>query len=157
MSLKNLKFKVNKIILIGSAGIVHKKNLLIRLKIKMFKVFKKNLSTPLLKKIFPNLLTKLKNAFGSEDYKNASPIMKETLVKLVNTDLKDYLQNIKVSTLLIWGEKDTETPIEDGKLMQQTIPDCGLVTIKNCSHYVYLEEPQYINRIIKYFLNGENK
>ena len=157
MSLKNLKFKVNKIILIGSAGIVHKKSLHIRLKIKLFKISKKVLSIKIFQKNFPNLLSKFKKIFGSEDYKNAPPIMRETLVKLVNTDLKNFLPCIKVPTLLIWGEKDTETPIEDGKLMQQTIPDCGLVTIKNCSHYVYLEEPQYVNRIIKYFLNGENK
>ncbi len=157
MSLKNLKIKVNKIILIGSAGIVHKKSLRIRLKIKFFKIGKNVLTTSFFQKNFPNLLNKFKNICGSVDYKNASPIMRETLVKLVNTDLKAYLPNINVPTLLIWGTEDKETPISDALALEKLIPDSGLVKIQNCSHYVFLEEPIYVNRVIKFFLNGENK
>ena len=157
MSLKNLKFKVNKIILIGSAGIVHKKSLSKKLKIRMFKFSKKILSIKIIQNKFPNLLLKLKNYFGSVDYKTATPVMRETLVKLVNTDLKEYLPNIKIPTLLLWGENDTETPFSDGEFMQKLISDCGLIKVKNCSHYVFLEEPIYVNRVIKFFLNGENK
>jgi len=153
----NLSFKVNKIILIGSAGIVHKKSFSQKLRIKLFKIAKKTLGLKPVKAIFPNALDNLKNKFGSADYKNASPIMKQCLVSLVNEDLKEYLPNIKVPTLLIWGEQDTATPIEDAVLMEKLIPDAGLVKVDNCSHYVFLEKPAYVNLVIRTFLNGGNK
>ena len=156
MNEKNLSFKVNKIILIGSAGIVHEKTLYQNSKVKLAKIGKNILELKPIKKIFPNLITKLKNNFGSEDYKNASPIMKETLVQLINYDLREFLPNINVPTLLIWGSNDTATPISDGKLMEKLIPDAGLIRVENCSHYVFLEQPGYVNKIINTFLNGGN-
>ena len=156
MNEKNLSFKVNKIILIGSAGIVHEKTLYQNSKVKLAKIGKNILELKPIKKIFPNLITKLKNNFGSEDYKNASPIMKETLVQLINYDLRDFLPNINVPTLLIWGSNDTATPISDGELMEKLIPDAGLIRVENCSHYVFLEQPGYVNQIINTFLDGGN-
>ena len=154
MSRRELNFKVNKIILIGSAGIVHKKSKLKELKIKILKLGKNIIEIKLIKTIFPDLLSKLKNKIGSEDYKNASPIMKKTLVNLINEDLQEFLPNIKVPTLLIWGENDTATPLQDGEIMKKLIPNSGLVKVKNCTHYVFLEQTAYVNNIISNFLNG---
>lgn len=153
---RNLKFKINKIILIGSAGIVHKKSLTVKLRIYTYKFCKRILQFKPIKKLFPNALSKLKNIFGSEDYKNASPILKQSLVKLINEELRFYLPNINAPTLLIWGENDTATPLSDAKIMEKLIPDAGLVSIKNCSHYVFIENAVYVNTIISNFLNGGN-
>ena len=153
---RNLKFKINKIILIGSAGIVHKKSLTVKLRIYTYKFCKRILQFKPIKKLFPNALSKLKNIFGSEDYKNASPILKQSLVKLINEDPRFYLPNINAPTLLIWGENDTATPLSDAKIMEKLIPDAGLVSIKNCSHYVFIENAVYVNTIISNFLNGGN-
>jgi len=156
MNKKNLNFKVNKIILIGSAGIVHKKTLFQKAKIGICKFGKKVLESKPFKALFPNLISKLKNHIGSEDYKNASPIMKQTLVQLVNEDLQELLPNINVPTLLIWGTNDTATPICDAEIMEKLIPDSGLVKIENCTHYVFLERTDYVNKIICTFLTGGN-
>ncbi len=154
MSRNDLDFKINKIILIGSAGIVHEKTIKQKIRIKIFKICKRFAQIKIIKSLFPSLLDKVKNHFGSADYKNASPIMRETMVKLVNEDLKDFLPNIGVPTLLIWGENDIETPIADAEIMEQMIPDAGLVRIKGCSHYVFLENPSYVNIVIANFLTG---
>lgn len=154
MSRKNLNFKVNKIILIGSAGIVHEKTFKQKMRIKAFKFGKKVLGCKPVKKLFPSLLTKFQNHFGSEDYRNASPVLKQTMVKLITEDVRDCLPNIKVPTLLLWGEKDTATPLEDAILMEKLIPDAGLVKVDGCSHYVFLEKPGYIHKIIYTFLTG---
>lgn len=156
MGQENLKFKVNKIILIGSAGIVNKKSLRVRLKIKTFKFCKKIAQLKPIKMIFPNLLDKVKNHFGSADYKDANPIMKETMVKLINEDVRNFLPKINVPTLLIWGENDTATPITDAEIMEKMIPDAGLIKVKGCSHYVFLENPAFVNIVIKNFLTGGN-
>ena len=156
MSREDLDFKINKIILIGSAGIVHKKTAKVKFKIKLFKFSKKFAEIKPIKKMFPDLLDKVKKHFGSEDYKRSSPIMRESMVKLINEDVKNLLPNIKAPTLLIWGENDTETPVTDGEIMEKMIPDAGLIKIKNCSHYVFLENPSYVNIIIANFLTGGN-
>ena len=155
MSNKNLNFTVGKIILIGSSGVVHKKSFKQKLKIKLFKILKKILQLKLIQKFFPHLITSLKNNMGSEDYRNATPIMRDTLVKLVNTDVTEYLKDINRPTLLIWGEQDTATPISDGEIMEKLIPDAGLVRIPKCSHYVFVEQAGYVNKIIYTFLNGK--
>lgn len=154
MSRKNLSFKVNKIILIGSAGIIHKKSLKIRLKVRIYKLGKKILNNKIVKKFFPDALEKLQKKAGSDDYRNSPPILRQTMVKLINEDLKVYLPNINAPTLLLWGEKDTATPIEDAYIMEKSIPDAGLVKVDGCTHYVFLEQPIYINKIIKTFLMG---
>lgn len=156
MNQKDLNFKVNKIILIGSAGIVHEKSLSQKIKIKVSKFCKKILEFKFIKAAFPNLILKLKNNFGSEDYRNSSPVMKQTLVQLIDNDLRECLPNINVPTLLIWGVNDTATPISDGELMKKLIPDSGLIKVENCSHYVFLERPVYVNKVISTFLSGGN-
>lgn len=152
MNRKNLNFKVRKIILIGSAGIVHKKSLKVRFKIRTYKIGKKILSCKPVKALFPNAIKKFQSKAGSEDYRNSSPILRQSMVKLINEDLQEELQNVNAPTLLIWGENDTATPIHDAEIMEKKIPDCGLVRCSGCSHYVFLERPGYVNTVIQAFL-----
>lgn len=151
LSKKDLPFNVGKVILIGSAGIVHKKTVSQKTRVRFFKIAKS-----ILKVISPSSLEKLKEKMGSPDYKSATPIMRQTLVKLVNEDLTNKLSSIKNPVLLIWGELDDQTPIEDAILMEKMIKDAGLVRVPGCSHYVFLENPILVNRVIKVFLEGEN-
>ena len=102
------------------------------------------------------LLNKLegfaKKHMGSRDYRNASDIMRKTLVNVVNQDLSNEAKKIKVPTLLIWGDKDTEAPLEDAKLLEGLIADCGLIVFPNCSHYAYLENLGQVINILNNFL-----
>jgi len=56
--------------------------------------------------------------------------MRKILVKVVNEDLRPLLKDIKAPTLLIWGDKDTATPLYMGKIMEEEIPDSGLVILE---------------------------
>ena len=92
----------------------------------------------------------MKKYIGSRDYKNATPTMRQILVNVVNTDLRNYTKKIKVPTLLIWGDNDTEAPIENAKFMEKTMLDAGLVILHG-THYAYLENlPQVINILRKF-------
>ncbi len=148
---KNLNFKVDKLVLVDSAGIKPEKSKKTSMKTKVYKVLKILVGNKIVSKIFPNLLNNIKKKFGSEDYRNATPIMRDTLVKTVNEDLTDLLPNIKQSTLLIWGDKDTATPIEDAKKMESLIKDSGLVTVEGAGHFSFLEQPILINRVLDSF------
>ena len=99
------------------------------------------------------MLQKMQNKYGSADYRKASPLMKQILVKTVNEDLTELLQNIDRPTLLIWGDLDTATPLSDAKLMEEKIPDAGLVVLKNTGHYSFLEDFYTFSRVIDVFLD----
>jgi len=143
-----LSSEITKIILIGSAGIVHEKTGAAKRAGRRYKMIKKIL-TP-----FPSALERYKQSHGSADYKAAIPVMRETLVKLVNEDMRNYLPKITQPALLIWGENDDDTPLTDGKLMESMLPDGGLVTVPNAGHYAHLDNPPFVYRVIDAFLGG---
>ncbi len=149
---ENLSFTVDKIVLIDSAGIRPKNQKKKSFKTRVYKFCKIFVGNKLVLKVFPNALNNLKKHFGSADYRNASPMMRDILVKTVNEDLTDLLPNIKQSTLLIWGENDTATPLEDAKKMETMIKDAGLVTIKGAGHFSFAEQPNLVNRVLTSFL-----
>lgn len=135
--------EVEKVVLFGSPCI--RKEVKPSLKLRMLKSLKK---IPGINK----LEGFAKNHMGSRDYKNASEVMKKILVNVVNEDLSECAKKINVPTLLIWGDRDTEAPVEDAKELEKIIPDAGLIVLPNSTHYAYLENlPQVIN-ILNNFL-----
>ena len=96
----------------------------------------------------------MRGLFGSADYKNASPRMRETFQKVVSQDLTDCLPLVKASTLLIWGENDTATPLWMGRKMEETIPGAGLVVFEGAGHFAYLEQYARFYAIAHKFLLG---
>lgn len=91
---------------------------------------------------------------GSPDYKAASGTVRGSFVRIVNEDLRQYLPRIQAPTLLIWGDRDEETPLADGQLMERLIPDAGLVVFEGAGHYAYIEEAGRFSVIVKTFFQG---
>lgn len=143
---------VDKIVLVDSAGLIPKRGLNYYLKVYTFKTLK------FLYKTFSfwidddKRMEKFYKKFGSTDYKEAEGIMRNILVKVVNEDLKPILKNIQSPTLLIWGDKDTATPLYMGKIMEKEIPESGLVVLEGTGHYSYLEDFNRFAIILKAFL-----
>lgn len=104
-------------------------------------------------KLFPDALNRFQKKFGSADYAAASPVMRGSLVKAVNEDLEPLLPQITAETLLIWGDKDTATPLSDGRKMEKQIKGSGLVVFSGAGHYSFLEQPYLFAKVIKSFLN----
>lgn len=146
------KLKIDKMIIIDGAGIKRKKTLKSIFRLYSYKFLKK-LQILIPKSKRKKYLTKLINIYGSSDYKNLNDNMRKTFSNIVNEDLSKYLKNIKIETLLIWGELDNDTPLSDGIKMNKEIKDSGLIIIKKGSHFSYLEAPIYINNIINTFIN----
>ena len=142
---------VDKLIIIGGAGI-RRKSLIRNIKTLKYKFLKK-ISIFLPKRKRANYLNKLIMRYGSNDYKDLNNYQRQTFSNIVNKDLRCYLKYIYCPTLLIWGEKDDATPLKDGILMDKKINNSGLITIKKGTHFVYLEYPFYILKIILEFFN----
>lgn len=147
-----LKIKFKKLIIIDGAGIKNKKCILLKSKQFLYKLLKK-LSIIFPKKFKKLYLKKLVNIFGSADYKSLNDNMKKTFSNIVSEDLSYLLKDISSETLLIWGEKDCDTPLKDGIKMNNSIVDSGLIIIKNGTHFSYLDVPFYVNNIIIEFVH----
>lgn len=143
---------VTKAVFIDAAGIKPKKTLKQKFKLATYKAGKLLLSLKPIKAIFPDALENLRKSRGSADYNSATPVMRETLVKVVNEDLTELLPKIKASSLLIWGTLDTATPISDGEAFERLIPDAGLVRVQGGSHFAFLDAPELCARAISSFL-----
>ncbi len=121
------------------------------------KIKKTSLKVKLLKKAakipgLGNLAENMKKHLGSTDYKNASPLMREILVKHVNTDLTEEAKKIKCPTFIIWGTNDEAVPVEDAYELEKLIKDSGLSIYEGCTHYAYLERLGQTNAIIASFM-----
>lgn len=146
---ESIPFEIKNIVLIDSAGIMPKRSFAQKMKIKRYKVLKKILNMKLVYALFPELIDDWRSRQGSADYRNASDMMKKCMVMAVNEDLTDLLPKIKQETLLIWGDKDTATPIGDAKIMDEMIPDSGLAVIPGTGHFSFLENPGVFAGIMK--------
>lgn len=101
----------------------------------------------------PDMLEeKLRQKYGSKDYNALDAEMRKTFVQVVNHDQTDLLRRIQQPTLLLWGDKDTETPLWMGQLMEERIPDAGLVVLEGGTHFAYLEQLGRFNAIAHNFL-----
>lgn len=139
-----LKYKTKQLVLLASP--FDKKITKPTLKMKIFKILKK---TP--------LASFAKRHMGSTDYRNASNMMRNILVKHVNLDLTDKLKDIKCPTLLIWGTKDEAVDYEDALVLEKLIPDAGLVTYEGCTHYAYLERLNQTISVLDSFIGSDKK
>lgn len=145
-----------KIVLIDSAGVKHKRKLRTKIRIAAYKTVKAILLLPGIRKISAGALEGARRHFGSADYNSAPPVLRQTLVKVVNEDLCGYMPKISASTLLIWGDQDEDTPLADAKVMERLIPDSGLCVIQGAGHFSFLYSPFEVHAILNSFLGGGN-
>ncbi len=114
-------------------------------KVQLLKKFK---NVPVLNKV----ADAMKRKMGSTDYQNATPMMRDILVKHVNTDVTELCKKIKCPTLIIWGTNDEAVPYEDGVKLEKLIKDSGLVTYEGNTHYAYLERLGQTINVLKAFI-----
>lgn len=72
-------------------------------------------------------------------------------------NLLSHLKEIKVPTLLLWGEDDTVTTMDVAEMFNNNIPNSKLVTIKGCGHAPMIEHPEWFAEQVRVFLAENNK
>ncbi len=136
--------RVQQLILIDSAGIYHNEPLL-RLKRGLFgaaaKVGKRLSSSENMRKILYRLAR-------AHDYEQASPEMRQTMINLVESDKQLDLEQIATPTTIIWGDQDSVTPLEDGRLMTTQIPKADLKIVHGGRHSPFYTHADEVARMI---------
>jgi pimeloyl-ACP methyl ester carboxylesterase len=144
--------RVGKLVLTGSAGIRPRHGLRYHARVRSYKVLRAIGESRAMPAALRNAARGRAERRGSDDYRAATGTMRGTLVRLVNHDLRALLPRVVAPVLLIWGDRDTETPLADGRTMERLIPDAGLVIFEGAGHYAYLEQPARFSRIVDVFL-----
>ena len=129
-----------KIIITGGAGLKPKRSLKYFAKKFLYKILKPFLRKEKLKKFF------------SKDYNMLSPVMQKSFIKVVNEDLAPSASRIKNEVLLIYGDKDKETPLYMGRKFNKLISNSSLTVIKGGGHFCFLEYRDKFNFISREFL-----
>ena len=102
------------------------------------------------------LLAKMKlaptpSSSGSEDYRNCSPQLQKTFVKVINEDLSCYAKRLRCPVLIVNGNRDVATPLAHAKRLSKIIPDCQLVEIDG-DHYAFFYTPSAFANTVKNFV-----
>ncbi len=71
---------------------------------------------------------------------------------LEDYDIRNSIHKISQHTLIVVGDKDTNTPPEGSVFMHEKIPNSKLIILENLKHGFLLEQPEKLNEIIWSFL-----
>ncbi len=116
-------------VLTGCAGIVPKRGLKYKLRVKTYK---------LVKRCAPKYAER---HFGSAEYRGLSPVMRESFKKIVNEDLRADATKIACPVLFITGERDGETPVSSARVYADAVRGSSLLVMENCGHFAHLDDP----------------
>ena len=138
-------------VLTGAAGLRPETSKQNEGKYRFYKAGKKILQMTHQEKI----LEKLQERHGSEDYRNAKGVMRTTFVKVVNDDVRDLLPKVSCPVLLVWGDRDTATPIGDAYIMEREMPNAGLAVFEGDDHWAFLHQYNRFNTVLDAFFRGD--
>lgn len=145
-------FKPSKVILIGSAGIRTKDDIKKHLYKFMAKTGKAVMKLPGLNKFDASVRKRFYDQIGNSDYLNSGKL-KNTFLNTINEDLLPIVKKITMPTLLIWGEKDIDTPIEYAKQINAELENGELVIVPGAGHFVHVDKTKIVTEKIKEFLS----
>lgn len=142
--------RYRRLVLVGAAGIPPRRSVVVRMKILWHK--------------FRRRVFGRETEGGSAEYRVLTKEGKITFQNIIRHDLRPLIRNLQHPTLLIYGSKDTATPVwmgrkwmrlmnrnTSGGLEEQRYSNgntsgdfggqrCSLVVYENSGHYAYLEE-----------------
>ena len=143
--------KIEKLVLIAAAGVRRTPGVLK----KLLAVVAKLISFLLYLVPFEDLRNNIRNALymliRRRDYVKTQGIMRDVFKKVITQDLTAKFSKIQTPTLIIWGDKDEMTPIQDAHLMQELIPNSKLEIINGAKHALNFQAPEKLSELIVSF------
>lgn len=142
--------------LCAAAGIRHPRHIKRMIGLTLAKSGKFFLSIPGLRALSPFGKRILYKLVRVHDYEKASPILRETLIRVSREDLRPILKNIDVPTNIFWGKDDRMTPFSDALLMKKSIPNSTLIAFDGVRHRIHRDRATEIAAVIKRNASAKN-
>ncbi len=130
--------KVNKLVLVDSAGVKPKRGISYHYKVWKYRMRKR------LKLDTSNM--------GSCDYLALNSNMKKTFKNIVNTHLNEFLRDVKAPTLIIFGRDDRTTPLYMASYLHKKIKKSELVLIDKAGHFCFDDNRYLFIKNVKKFI-----
>ena len=98
-------------------------------------------------------MERIRGRRGSPDYRAASGVMRDILVKVINEGYEPQLRQIRSRVVLLWGEDDQEVPVEVAEMalrvMRQSGAAAELEILAGVGHLVPIQAPEAMRRVIE--------
>ncbi|MBI5957250.1 MAG: alpha/beta hydrolase [Chloroflexi bacterium] len=147
--------RVQKMVLADSAGIRTPPSLKQQMRALLARTVRGSLDMLKLDGVRTRLQASYNRRYASTDYLTAGPL-RETFLRVIEEDLSAFARRIQAPTLLIWGDQDADTPLWQGRQLEQLIPDAGLVIYQGAGHFSYLERLDDYVRVVDHFLSNRS-
>ena len=141
---------IRKLIVISAARSGHAKtSLKVRVIKRIVRIGKSTEKLPffkLMRKAFYKFIVQ------ERDYERTEGVMRKTMELVLKDNLTHDLHKIHLPTLIIWGENDKATPIEDAHVINHEIKGSELRIVKGGKHAINLTHPYEVSEFIYKFL-----
>lgn len=95
----------------------------------------------------------MKNFILTDEFDKYNLALVKSAGSVLNTPMNDKLAEIRVPTLIVWGDRDTLVDIEYGHDYAKGIRGSYFTVIQNCGHVPPVEEPeQFFSAVEKFFM-----
>jgi pimeloyl-ACP methyl ester carboxylesterase len=79
-----------------------------------------------------------------------------SIASLRKVDLRTHLNEIKVPTMGMYGDKDIVVHPDQWMLLQDGIPNVRVEQFHDAGHFIMLDKPQLFMHKLHDFLNGDS-
>jgi pimeloyl-ACP methyl ester carboxylesterase len=127
--------RLRRLVLMDAAGLPRRRTLLQHMRILGIRTLGRGI------RLLPTAWSRPLNSwhrqrYGSRDYQNAG-VLRGTFVKVVNEDQTANTALIQAPTLVLWGARDQETPVEMAHRFGQLIPHSEVVVLPEQDHFPF--------------------
>jgi pimeloyl-ACP methyl ester carboxylesterase len=111
-------------------------------------------------KVLANLLPSFKERilnwgrmkYGSEDYRNAGPELRPTLVRLLSEDWRDALLSVRSPALLIYGKNDEDVRLAVAHAAIESLPADARLVVMPTGHFPFMDDAEAFLETVTGFL-----
>lgn len=97
----------------------------------------------------PEAVEMMRHRYGSDDYRAASGVMRDVLVRTLAEDYETTLEKLRCPVELVWGSDDTAAPIDVARRLEAELSDAHLVVCPGAGHLTPLTVPGELRAAIE--------
>ena len=142
-------FNAEKLVLLASAGVRSPRA---SYGLNVIAKVGKIVASPLPRRVRSRLRTKLYAKAGSDLL--VAEHMQETFKRIVRDDVRADAAYISTPTLLVYGDRDEQTPLSIAQQLEQAIEGSRLQVIPHAGHFLYVDAPKETLQLVQDFLHA---
>jgi len=123
-------------------------------RVRTFRALRRSAETLLPAPLSQPTVEWLRQRMGSADYRSAG-LLRPILVRAVQEDLSPLAAKIVIQTLIVWGARDDELPLDPyGRRLAQLISSSELVEFPGSGHFPFVDEPGRFAAVFDSFMDA---